>query len=59
MLMQQFIRNTPITCPKCKSSIRGQERDISRDKEVVTECTWRCYHCGIFVKHGIIKTRPR
>jgi uncharacterized Zn finger protein len=49
------VRNIPIGCPKCGTSVRGKENQSTRGNQIVTECQWRCSRCGTFIKHGITK----
>lgn len=50
-----IIRNIPIGCPRCGTSVRGKERPSTRGDKIVTECQWRCTRCGTFIKQGITK----
>jgi uncharacterized Zn finger protein len=53
--MQNIIRNIPIGCPRCGTSVKGQERQTVREGKIYTECNWRCFKCGTYIKHGITK----
>jgi hypothetical protein len=54
-----LLRNTPIPCRACGSSVHGRERNVRRsDGSVHTECDWRCPKCGLFLKSGITKIEP-
>lgn len=57
--MKTTINNVPIPCKPCGILVRGTEQVINRDKQLVTECTWRCYRCGGFLKKGITKIHPK
>lgn len=45
----------PIPCGRCGIMIRGTERQRQQNNKIITECTWRCYKCGSFIKQGITK----
>lgn len=53
----QIIRNIPIACPRCNTQCKGQEREVKQSKKIVTECNWRCFNCGTFIKHGITNVK--
>lgn len=53
--MTNTIRNTPISCPRCRGMVAGKETPRVMENKIVTECQWRCSRCGTFIKHGITK----
>lgn len=51
-----FIRNTPISCQRCRASVVGREYPVSESSgRKVMKCDWRCHNCGTFNKTGITR----
>lgn len=51
-----FIRNTPISCRRCATTVAGKEYTVTESSgRRVVKCDWRCHRCGFFNKSGIIK----
>ena len=57
--MQPTVRNTPITCPRCSTTVPGRERTAVQGSNIVTECQWRCFKCATFIKSGITSVKPK
>jgi len=49
-----MLRNVPIRCRVCSSSVQGQEYPITESSgRKVMNCVWRCNNCSTFNKQGI------
>ncbi len=52
--MSMNLRNTPISCRVCQSIVHGKEYTVVESTgRRVTNCVWRCSHCGTQNKQGI------